>query len=219
MRMEGGSRPFKRKKLAFNNQAMFEKQFSTVFETCFCVVSKMMFNNHVNIDGSINMEQAGFLRKYQLWSYIYYLYYYNNSSLEEFAAMKGELGKASAVRFYEVVKAVVQNQFVPEESVTPLDVNTLIYFVNIIMAKYRGEGAIAESNIKNPVVDYIRGVLARGKGEEGVRLKKLSVVTGKESGNVNVVTDSAGVGNANVKVTFDYPRNDAKGGRRVCKRA
>lgn len=181
---------YQKKKLAFTNRVVFEK-FSPAIDKCFCVVSKMMFANRINIDGSINMEQAGFLKKSDLWSYIYYLYYYNNTSVEEFASMRDEeKGKASALRFYEVVKAVVQNRFVAEERIIPLDVNTLIFFINSIVHKY-GE------DMKNPVVDYLKSFL--DKHRDMVRLNKLSVVTGRE--NVEVAKNAS---NANVKVQFEY---------------
>lgn len=183
---------YQKKKLAFSNRTIFEK-FSPSIDRCFCVVAKMMFANRINIDGSIDMSQAGFLKKNEVWSYIYYLFYYNNTTLEEFATMRDEeKGKASAIRFYEVVKAVVQNQFIADDKVVPLDINTLIYFVNAIVHKY-GE------NMKNPVVDYLISVLDKHKGV--THLNKLSVITGT---NASVVAEPEKVANANVKVSFQY---------------
>jgi hypothetical protein len=174
---------YTKKRLAFSNQAVFEKKFSSGIDACYCVVSKMMFENLMNVDGTISHENAGSLRKSDLWSYIYYLFYYNNSSVEEFVAMKDKKnGKASAIRFYEVVKAVVKNQFVEEEEITPLDVNTLIYFVNIMIERYEG-------NMSNPIVSFVQQLVHKAKGEQIGAIKKLSIVTG--DGVVNSRSESS----------------------------
>lgn len=185
---------FQKKKLAFRNQAVFDRSFSPAVDSCFCVVARLVFEGRINVDGTINVEQAGYLKKGDVWSYIYYLYTYNHTSVEEFVAMKDEKGKASALRFYEVVKAVVQNQFVPEVAIVPLDVNTLIYFINLMCQRY-GE------NMQNPVATFLQSMTKR---PEVVHLSKLSVVTGQEPGAVNVITNANKAKNANVKVQFEY---------------
>lgn len=185
---------FQKKKLAFNNTLVFGKPFSPSVDQCFCVASRMMFNHRINMDGTIQMEHAGYLKKNELWSYIYYLYTYNNTSVEEFVTMKDENGKASALRFYEVVKAVVQNQFIPEDKVVPLDVNTLIYFINVVCQRYG-------DNMKNPIADFLKSVVH--KQHDIVHLSKLSVITGQEQGALNVITNADKAKNANVKVQFN----------------
>lgn len=185
---------FKKSKLTFKNIAVFERKFKPYIETAFCVVSKMMFFDRINVDGTINPEQAGYLSKYELWSYIYYLFYYNNSTVGEFMEMKDtKSGKANALKMYTVVKEVVDNQFVSGEDVVPFDVNTLIYFINIVCQKYGVD-------LRNPIVDYLQKILS--SKETITAISKLSLVTGQKNGNIKVVTDPNDLGNANIKIGF-----------------
>ena len=185
---------FEKATLSFKSIIMFGKEFKPSIDHSFCVVSKMMFFNHINIDGTINDDKASLLKKHELWSYIYYLYYYNNSSVEEFVKMKNPKdGKANALQMYRVVQEIVQNQFVPSTEIAPFDVNTLIYFINVITQRY-GE------NMRNPVVDYLRKIL--GSKEAIEQIKKFSLRTGAKPGNVVMVTDPKEVNNADIKIEF-----------------
>lgn len=146
---------FTKSKLSFTSTVVFENEFKPSIDHAFCVVSRMMFLNMINIDGSINEEQLGLLKIYELWSYIYYLYYYNHSSVETFAAMKNTTdGKASALLFYETVRREVENPFIGSDEVLPLDVNTLAYFINKMVHTYG-------KNMRNPVVDYLSEIVRR----------------------------------------------------------
>lgn len=187
---------FIKKKLAFNNVLIFEKQFKADFDKSFCVVSKMMIKDVLNIDGSIDIVKTGDLKKYELWSYIYYLYYFNNTTIEEFALMKDNdnKGKASAVKFYEVVRNTVNNQFVPHDSFIPLDVNTLSYFINILIHKY-------ENNLTNPIVNYLQKILNRKP--DMIKLGKLAITTGNSGKNVEFITNSNNAKNSNLKIKMD----------------
>jgi hypothetical protein len=185
---------FKKAGLSFKNKLVFEKDFKPSVDNSFCVVSKMMFFNRINVDGTINVDQASFLKKYELWSYIYYLYYYNNSSVEEFSEMKNKKdGKANAVLMYKVVQKVVDNQFIKEGEIVPFDVNTLVYFINVITQRY-GE------NLRNPVVDYLRKLVNNKDAMNQIR--QFSLVTGRQPGNVVIVSDPKEIQNANIKVRF-----------------
>lgn len=194
--------PFPKNKIAFNDKIVFEyPKFRPNIEHSFCVVSRMMYENRINIDGTIDMEKVGYLRKYHLWSYIYYLYYYNNTSVEEFASMKSvKNGRASAENFYAVVKDTVDNVFVKGDTIVPFDVNTLVYFINVIVQRYKG-------NIQNPIVDYLQMLLE--KKEELVRLSSVSIVTNKNTGPVKIVSDNSDA-NADVLVRLQ----ERNGGRR-----
>ncbi len=155
-----------------------------------------MIKDVLNIDGSIDITKTGELKKYELWSYIYYLYYFNNTTLEEFALMKDNdnKGKASAIKFYEVVRNTVNNQFVPQDKIIPLDVNTLSYFINILVHKY-------EENLTNPIVHYLQKLLNRKS--DMIKLGKLSISTGNTGKNVEIVTNSNNVKNSNVRIRMN----------------
>jgi hypothetical protein len=205
--------PYTKKRIAFTNKAIFEyPKFKPDIEKCFCIVSRMMYENRINVDGTIDMEQAGYVRKYQLWAYIYYLYYYNSSSLDDFQAMKTKdenasslsdarirVGKASGEKFFMVVREAVQNGFVKDDEVTAFDVNTLIYFINLMHQRYQGV-------ISNPIAQYLEGLLAR-KGDL-VRLARVSVVTGDPKNALKILTDPSNIEKANIKITMTQSSKD-----------
>jgi hypothetical protein len=99
--------------------------------------------------------------------------------------------KASAVLFYDsVMKTVDEKNKEGEKSVTPFDINTLIYFINIIVHRYEG-------HLVNPVIDYLKKILEK---EIIPSLGSIAIKTGTNSGNVKIVTNPQNVANANVKV-------------------
>jgi hypothetical protein len=157
---------FKKAKLSFKSAGVFDKEFKPNIDNVYCVIARLVFEGHINPDGSINDDQAGYLKKYQLWSYIYYLYYYNSSTVDIFSEMKDSKGKASAVEFYDAVARVVENPF--SSDYTPFDVNTLIYFINKVTHEY-------ENRMRNPVIDFIERLQGQ-RVQNG--LKKLTLITG-----------------------------------------
>lgn len=183
---------FEKSRLSFKNKVVFESDFSPNVNRCFCVVAKMLFNNRINVDGTIDVDQAAFLRKYEVWSYIYYLYYYNNSVVEEFAGMRDPLnGKASAYRMYEQVRLIVRSPYIPEEGIAPFDVNSLVYFINFMIAKYG-------LNMMNPVVSYLQQLVSNRSAIQ--KLESITLVTGRPPYDVEIVNDPEKIANANVKV-------------------
>lgn len=188
---------FVKAKLSFANEAVFEKDFKPTIDHAFCVVSKMMWLNRINIDGTIDMEQATLLRKYEIWSYIYYLFYNNHSTLDLFASMKSEdNGKANALLFYKAVAGKVKNQFIDEamakNKLVAFDVNTLIYFVNMVVQEYGAD-------LTNPVVQYLQRIVSNPETIE--KLRQFTLVTGKYPGNVQVVKGDA-LNSADIKVVI-----------------
>jgi len=189
--------------VSFSNAALFDKKFKSDIETCSCIVGKMFFAKKINIDGSIDVENMVNLRKFELWSYIYYLYYFNNTSIDEFSTMKNPKdGKASAENFYKTVRDVVDNQYVAKvnegsvkDVVVPLDPRTLSYFINMIVHRY-------EKDLTNPIIDYVREVV---ESKYGAKFDSLVIKTG-ENKDIKILpgfgknANANGVKNANVKV-------------------
>lgn len=189
-------------RLTFGTQAVFER-FTPAVDAAFCVVSRMMFFDKIEVDGTIREADLSRLRVGELWSYIYYLYYYNSSSVEEFVRMKegGEglnKGKASALLFYRSVQKEVSNQFVGDEDIVPFDVNTLAYFINKVILRYG-------VNLRNPIVDYLKRIMDSKEAME--RIRRFTLVTGRQPGNVVVVTDPKEVAEADIRV-------EVRGGRK-----
>ena len=177
--------------VSFSNFSVFDKRFKNDIEVCTCVVSKMIFAKKVNIDGSIDVSNMPTLRKHELWSYIYYLFYYNHTSIDEFAQMKSKkIGVASAEGFYKTVREVVDNQYVKsmqntlmretgvENVAVPMDVQTLIYFINIIVHKYG-------DNLTNPIIDFLKDMFMQ---RSQAAFNSLSIKTGPNN-STNVKLD------------------------------
>lgn len=189
---------FKKQRVSFKKKEVFGHKFSPNIDTCFCSVSKMLFADNINVDGSIEIEKSTVLKKEHLWSYIYYLYHFNheNDKTPEFAMMTNTTnGKANATKFYDTVLLVVNNdeKYKSMKPVPPFDENTLIYFINIIIHKYA-------SVLINPVIDYLNKILSK---EIIPTLGSLSIKTGETNGkNVTIVTQPDQIANANVKVNF-----------------
>jgi len=193
--------------VSFSNAALFDKKFKSDIETCSCTVGKMFFSKKINIDGSIDVDNMVNLRKFELWSYIYYLYYFNNTSIQEFSSMKNPRdGKASAENFYRTVRDVVDNQFVEKinkeseknEVVVPLDPRTLSYFINLIIHRY-------EDDLTNPIINYVQELVERVKGAPGAKFNSLVIKTGenkdiKISPGFGKNANANAAKNANVKV-------------------
>lgn len=159
---------FEKSKLSFRSKQIFESNFRASINTCFNVVAKMLFDGIINVDGTIDMKHTGRLRKYQLWSYIYYLYYYNHSTLDIFANML-EKDKANAYLFYEQVRLFVDSPYVTAGTIKPLDVNSLIYFINKLIHT-KGD------SLTNPVIHFLQTLLS--DKETISKLKGLTVITG-----------------------------------------
>ena len=202
----------KKATLSFKNATVFDKKFKTDIETCSCVVSKMFFAGKLNMDGTINKDNIPALRKYELWSYIYYLFYYNNSSIPEFAEMKaksigGDL-KASAMAFYIVVNSVVErknaasitvNSIVP--TIIPFDIQTLAYFIEVMIAKYAEEGD--HPKLMNPIVDFVKDLIHKSQMVVEDRMSQIVVKTGNN--NVKIVSGSdPSVNDADIKVNIKH---------------
>ena len=200
----------KKATLSFKSATVFDKKFKPDIETCSCVVSKMFFAGKLNMDGTVNKDNVSSLRKYELWSYIYYLFYYNNSSIPEFAEMKaksigGDL-KASAMAFYIVVHNAVERKnsaVITVDSKVPLiipfDIQTLAYFVELMIAKYAVEGD--HPKLMNPIIDFVRALVHKSQMVVEDRMSQIVVKTGNN--NVKIVQGSdPSVTDADIKVNI-----------------
>lgn len=171
----------KKKQVSFSNQAVFDVGFKTDLEACFCVVSKLLFRNVINIDGSIDMEQLINVRKRELWAYIYYLYQYNNATIQEFVNMKNPAsGKADGQLFHDVV--YTDNDTDPSTKNTKkvgTDIVRLVYFINKTIHTYK-------KDLVNPVIDYLNQLM---KKEMFTKLSEIKVqMVPKENPRFNNVS-------------------------------
>lgn len=184
------NKAFQKKKISFQSKTVFGYNFKNSIDQCFCVTSKMLFSGKINHDGTIDPAQADAYKKSELWSYIYYLYYYNNVDVQEFAAMKYE-DKADAVAFYNVVMAVAKsyasNISTSALPASPIDSLTLIHFINNIIV-VNGEDLV------NPIFDYLKvitekKVLDNFKGVKfvmGDKIQNAQVLRGQAAKNADI---------------------------------
>lgn len=152
----------KKKQVSFSTHEVFDVGFKPDVEACFCIVSRMLFKNVINVDGSIDMEQLVNVRKKELWAYIYYLYQYNNSTIPEFVRMKNpSSGKADGQLFHDTVyddkdfknsNSANSNTNVPKTVGT--DIVRLVYFINKMIHTYK-------SDLVNPVIDYLKQLMKK----------------------------------------------------------
>lgn len=144
----------KKKQVSFANREVFDVGFKPDIENCFCLVSKMLFKNVINIDGSVDMEQLVNVRKKELWAYIYYLYQYNNATILEFINMKNpSSGKADGQLFYNVVYDD-SDLYVNTSKKVNTDIVRLVYFINKVVHTYK-------SDLINPVIDYLNKLMKK----------------------------------------------------------
>lgn len=184
---------YKKLKLSFKNKDVFDNKFKPHLDTCFCIVSRLLLSGIINPDGSIQMEKVVSLKKHELWSYIYYLFYYNNKTIPEFIKMKiVRTEKASAILFYESVQDASDLNSRANSSMPPLDINVLVYFINKMIHQY-------ENNLINPVIDTLQQII---KKEIIPNFSNFSIKTGNSGDNVKIFTNPDDIKNANVKVRF-----------------
>jgi len=204
---------FTKQRIAFSRKEIFGSKFKATIDACFCVVSKMLFNDKINIDGTIDITEASNLKKEELWSYIYYLYFYNHSNVTIFQSMTNkDNGKASAEQFYAAVVSLTENENenaytdvnvnVNSHPAKPFDISTLIIFINEVIEEFGKE-------LVNPIFDYLSVLMKKNVMTRlsGITIKTHENASGNSSQNANkirIVTDNAGVANANVKFKLEF---------------
>jgi hypothetical protein len=168
----------KKKQVSFSTQEVFDVGFKTDVEASFCNVSKMLFKNVINIDGSIDMEQLVNVRKRDLWAYIYYLYQYNNGTIPEFVKMKNlKTGKADGQLFHDVVfdETNINTNVKSKKNNIGTDIVKILYFINRVVHTYK-------KDLINPVIDYLNKLM---KQEMYTKLSEIKVQMIPENGMFN----------------------------------
>lgn len=187
----------KTKRVPFSNKEIFGSGFKPTMLFCYNIVAKMLFDQIINISGGIDLDRAGSLTRADCWSYIYYLYTYNNSNLPVFIMMKDEKGKASGELFYNAVKSSINNDDNynirnPTRVVTTIDINSLIYFINKIINDNW-------ANISNPIIETLQKLVKKETTpqitnftiktrDNNVKLnsKNVEFISGKDANNANI---------------------------------
>lgn len=173
--------PFEKKRISFASHEIFGPNFKSGQRAAEIVTADLLLKNRLNMDGTVNEAMIVDIQESDLWSYIFYLYSYNNSTINEFKQMMDEdEKKASAEHFYDVVRSVVENTgFRTQYKIVKLNNHDLILFVKKMVAKYGSE-------LYNPVVlrfqDFIDYYYER-------ILDELDIVVRTGDNTVKVITD------------------------------
>ena len=177
---------FLKHKVAFTNKDIFGPKFVPAVEACFCVISKMLFSGKVETNGTLDLTKEVMLSKQELWSYIYYLFYHNHTSIRVFKSMKNPKdGKASADRFYDAVIGY-------NDVAKPIDITTLILFINKLI--------LTHEELINPVFDYLQLIINK---KITTKISGVTMLTGKDGKTgFKIVTDPKEIADANVKVSI-----------------
>lgn len=121
-------------------------------------------DSHIAKPGTLDFTKGINLSKTELWSYIYYLYYYNKNTNRIFISMKNK--KANASLFVKNVLEYV--------NASKLDKITLVTFINKIINNYK---------LINPLIDNLVGIM--NNKEIIPRLSEIIVKSGNITNNVN----------------------------------
>jgi hypothetical protein len=177
---------YTKQRIAFSKKELFGNHFKPGMDSCFCRVSRLVFEGKINPDGTIDINKSGQFTKDDLWSYIYYLFFYNNTNIPVFTSMVNQNnGKASAPLFYQAV-------FNSESTPLNADIPTLILFINETLNKYGDE-------LVNPIFDYLKVIMQKNIIN---KISGISVFANNSKTGFEIVTNAEKIKNANVKINF-----------------
>lgn len=172
---------FIKEDISFQTKEIFYG-FKPLINECFCIVSSMLFNEIINPDGTIDFNRKVSVK--ELWSYIYYIYFYNNRHIPEFISMTNKkTNKASAKRFFEVVKLSVD---LPDAKT--LSSESLVLFIDRMIHTKKKE-------IMIPIVIYLQKILDRSIiPAQTISFKKVK----NSNTNVEIITEKSEIENSDI---------------------
>uniref|UniRef100_A0A6C0BEM5 Uncharacterized protein n=1 Tax=viral metagenome TaxID=1070528 RepID=A0A6C0BEM5_9ZZZZ len=180
---------------SFQGKQIFGENFKSGKQVAVNNAAKLLLSDHLNDDGTINEKNTVYLLESELWSYIFYLYYNNRDTIQEFQMMSNEKGNASAENFYDVVTSVIENTGLKVHyNIKVLTKNELIKFIKIIINKYRDK-------INNPVMDHFNAMI---KSDIDQYFKNLQVVVRTGRDNVRISRDPYEVEKSDVIIKIGY---------------
>lgn len=184
---------YEKLRIAYSREEIFGKHFKPSINDCYCRTAKIFFNNKINTDGSIELTKESKFKREDLWSYLYYLYYYNHSIIQEFKEIVNvSKDKSSAEKFYNIIIKIFNINDNVSKSAKPLDNIILIKFINYIIKEY------SSKNLINPIFDYINILLRT----QNIKIKNLNI-----KGD-NIITDEEKIKNSNIVVKLINKNND-----------
>lgn len=187
---------FEKHRLSFTShqgKIIFGTHFKSGKKAAIQSAAKMLLSDQLTKKGTIDRNKLTYMEDYDLWSYIYYLYSFNNEHIAEFVQMKGEDGQASAEKFYDVVKSSIEHTGLRTQYlIEKLSVIDLVNFIDRVVYKYG-------DRLKNPVVDHYNQMLA---GSYIDFFKNIDIVVRTGRDNARVVRDPRNVANSDIIITI-----------------
>jgi hypothetical protein len=88
--------------ISFSSKSIFGHEFNPGIKASVCVVGSLLNYSYLKINGTIHPSKVSNMKKSDIWSYIYYLWYYNRAYIDVFSKMTNrdkKQEKASAQTF------------------------------------------------------------------------------------------------------------------------
>jgi hypothetical protein len=205
-------------KTNFHDKQIFGQGFQPGLKSCMPGIGTLFQEDILKLDGTINLERMGKVTKTVVWTYIYYLWYYNKETVEVFKKMTDDsqkVKKASATLFSVAVKEYIQKQN-PDKILSKartFSKENLVSFVNDTVKENK--------DIKIPVLQQLYKKLlnaSRNNQSVNIALKKqnntsnnlqpatatatTTQVTATSNKNAVVVLDPKEMTNSDIKVQF-----------------
>lgn len=138
--------------VTFNTSSVFGKGFVPNRKVIVACVRNMLNTGFIKLDGHISNENLNKIRKSQLWSYIYYLWWYNKDKIDLFDKMsnyKQKKTKASSkmfcIQIHEVMKS--NNITISSTLMNTFKKENISFCINNIIVQYK--------NISIPILEKL----------------------------------------------------------------
>lgn len=198
------NKAFEKHRLSFTSQQgkmIFGEHFKSGKQAAIQAAAKLLLSDQLNQDGTINENNISYLSDHDVWSYIYYLYSFNNEHINEFIKMKDEEGQASAELFYDVVRSRVDNSGLKTYyNIRKLNVPELIKFVKIVVQRYK-------KDLVNPVIDHYNIMLQANLNSA---FKNINVVVRTGDENARIVTNPKNVAKSDIVIKIGMRNSSTK---------
>jgi hypothetical protein len=200
------------RKVSFSSKSIFGEGFATGQKKAVNVLGTILESNILKLDGSIALEDIPKWKKYEIWSYIYYLWHYNRTHIQVFSDMTHQRGKkaeASAKTFLTGMYSVMDKNNVNANAGLPsiFTKERLIVTVNKIIKDNK--------DISIPILQRLYKKLLNSGDIPGLSQVKRNVnvkIPNNSKSNIQVKVDKIQVktdGNYIAKVGND-PNSDIK---------
>jgi hypothetical protein len=175
------------KRKTFKSVIDFGAGYASGIKGAVCAVGNLLDKGLLTPHGTIHTPKVGTIRKGELWSYVYYLWYHNHTSIDTFKQMtiyQNHRAKASAVRFVEAIHRVLGFD-TNTKPLGQLTKDNLVAAIHTILSR--------EQDIKIPILQRLYQQINRADEimpREFQRLGLSGAMNVKVVPNVEIITDA-----------------------------